>query len=98
MRRTVGTLFPQRGRLDDRLGPGWAAVVIDHATGAVLETAGIRVVDSGEDGDWLRDRDLSWVLLRPDRFVFACGGRDDVQGAIAAWRRIAPPPRAEVLA
>ena len=28
-RRTVGSLFPQTDRLDDRLGPGWAAVAVD---------------------------------------------------------------------
>jgi hypothetical protein len=96
MRRSVGMLFPQTARLDDRLGPGWAAVAIDQAAGAGLEEAGIRVLDPGPDGDWLRDRGLAWALLRPDRFVFACGGRDDVHGAIAAWHRILSPTRAPV--
>jgi hypothetical protein len=37
-------------------------------------------------------------LLRPDRFVFACGGPDDVPAAVTAWRRIAPAAHVVVTA
>jgi 3-(3-hydroxy-phenyl)propionate hydroxylase len=97
MRRTVGTLFPQTGRLDDRLGSTWSAVTIDETSRALLQDAGISVFDPGKDGEWLRARGLTWALLRPDRYVFACGGLDDVGSALQAWRRIAPPARVEVV-
>ena len=92
-RRTVGALFPQSDRLDDRLGPGWAAVSGDDRSRARLEAHGLPVVDPGADVEWLRRHGVSWALLRPDRFVFACGRADDVPAAAAAWRRIAPPAR-----
>jgi 3-(3-hydroxy-phenyl)propionate hydroxylase len=95
-RRTVGALFPQTDRLDDRLGPGWAAVAVDARSRARLEAMDLPVVDPGADGDWLRRRGASWALLRPDRFVFACGGPDDVPAAAAARRRISPPARMAV--
>jgi hypothetical protein len=91
VRRTVGALFPQSDRLDDRLGAGWAAVVLPSdasATGALIR-AGLTVLDPGADGTWLRRHRLSWALLRPDRYVFACGRAGDTTGlaaSIAAWR------------
>lgn len=89
VRRTVGTLFPQRGRLDDRLGAGWSIVALNGRTD--FHDADIPVVHPGEDGDWLRARDLRWALLRPDRYVFACGRYGDLGPALDVWRRIAPP-------
>jgi 3-(3-hydroxy-phenyl)propionate hydroxylase len=89
-RRTVGALFPQSDRLDDRLPPGWAAVALDDRSRARLQAHGIAVTEPGADGDWLRRHGVTWALLRPDRFVFACGRPDDVAAAAAAWRRIAP--------
>lgn len=71
-RRTVGALFPQSDRLDDRLGTGWALVTADEA---------------GADRAWLDDRGLDWALLRPDRFVFAAGSGDPAP-AWAAQRRL----------
>lgn len=96
-RRTVGTLFPQSGRLDDRLAPGWAAVAIDDLSRALLQDEGLDVTDPGADSEWLRKRGLSWALLRPDRFVYACGRPGDITAACAHWRRIAPA-RAKVTA
>ena len=63
-----------------------------------MEAHGLAVVDPGADAQWLRRHGVGWALLRPDRFVFACGGPDDVPAAVAAWRRIAPPARMGVLA
>jgi 3-(3-hydroxy-phenyl)propionate hydroxylase len=85
-RRTVGALFPQPGRLDDQLGPGWAAVSIDDAVSDALTRAGLAVIAPGAGGDWLRIRGMTWALLRPDRFVFACGRLADVLAGLAAWR------------
>ena len=93
-KRAAGTLFPQSGRLDDDLGPGWAAVSIDAAVTARLRAAGLAVRDPGADARWLQDRRCTWALLRPDRFVFACGGAGELDAALAAWRplnaRISP--------
>jgi 3-(3-hydroxy-phenyl)propionate hydroxylase len=98
MRRTVGSLFPQTDRLDDRLPQDWAAVATDERSRALLEAEGLSVSDPGADGAWLRDRGLTWALLRPDRYVFASGGPEDVRAGVRAWRRIAPPARIEVAA
>jgi 3-(3-hydroxy-phenyl)propionate hydroxylase len=89
-RRTVGMLFPQTDRLDDRLGGGWAAVTVDAVARELFEEAGVRAVDPGADRAWLDKRGLSFALLRPDRFVFAAGGVDDVLPAVEAWQRITP--------
>ena len=86
-RRTVGTLFPQTDRLDDRLPDGWAAVAVDARAGALLRDGGLPVVDPGADRAWLDARRLAFALLRPDRFVFAAGGVDDTRAALCAWRR-----------
>ena len=98
MRRTVGSLFPQTDRLDDRLSQGWAAVASDGPSRALLEAEGLPVSDPGADGAWLRSRGLTWALLRPDRFVFACGRPEDVRAGARAWRRVAAPARVEVTA
>lgn len=88
-RRTVGRLFPQTDRLDDRLGLGWAAVVDHGAPAPALRAGGLHVVEAGPDAQWLRDRGVEWAILRPDRYVFACGGRHDVAPALEAWRQVA---------
>ena len=87
-RRTVGTLFPQSNRLDDRLGSAWSLVAVDEPTAS--HDAGIPVVHPGANADWLRAYGLTWALLRPDRYVFACGQARDLGPALVAWRRIAP--------
>jgi 3-(3-hydroxy-phenyl)propionate hydroxylase len=88
-RRSVGALFPQTGRLDDDLPAGWAAVAIDDVAASLLHEVGLPVVDPGPDRAWLEQHGATWALLRPDRFVFACGQPPDVPPAVAAWRRIA---------
>lgn len=93
-RRTVGTLFPQADRLDDQLPVDWAAVAIDSEAAAALAAAGLPVVDPGASGSWLRDRRLTFALLRPDRFVFACGTAADVPAALQARARISSPASA----
>ena len=86
-RRTVGTLFPQTDRLDDRLPRGWVLVTQDAVARSVAEDAGLAVADPGVDGAWLRERGLAFALLRPDRFVFAAGGPHDVPAAArACWK------------
>jgi 2-polyprenyl-6-methoxyphenol hydroxylase-like FAD-dependent oxidoreductase len=87
-RRTVGSLFPQTERLDDRLGSGWAAVAVDDRAAAPLRAHGLRVVDPGADAAWLRRRGLTWALLRPDRFVFACGDGRDAAAGCARWMTV----------
>jgi hypothetical protein len=89
-RRSVGTLFPQTDRLDDRLGPSWAAVATDTVSAAALRDAGLNVIDPSADAAWLRDHKATWAILRPDRFVFACGGPADVADALDAFRVVAP--------
>jgi 2-polyprenyl-6-methoxyphenol hydroxylase-like FAD-dependent oxidoreductase len=89
-RRSVGTLFPQTDRLDDRLGGAWAAVALEPASERALRSEGLHVVDPGADGEWLREHRVTWAILRPDRFVFACGKAEDIAPAVDAWRRVAP--------
>jgi 3-(3-hydroxy-phenyl)propionate hydroxylase len=95
-RRTVGTLFPQTDRLDDQLPTGWAALAIDAVATSLLREAGLTVVDPGADGAWLIGRGLSFVLLRPDRYVFAAGSVDDVHAGVQAWRRLVHDARVTV--
>ena len=97
-RRSVGALFPQTDRLDDELPRGWAAVAIDDVARELLEEAGPTVVDPGADAAWLKRHDASWALLRPDRFVFGCGGIDAIAPTVRAWRRITAPAREAVAA
>ncbi|WP_210490989.1 bifunctional 3-(3-hydroxy-phenyl)propionate/3-hydroxycinnamic acid hydroxylase [Patulibacter sp. SYSU D01012] len=63
-RRHVGALFPQPGRLDDRLGRGWAVAASTPAAAAWWRAAGLHAVEAPHAREW--------SLLRPDRFVFAC--------------------------
>ncbi len=90
-RRTTGTLFPQSDRLDDRLSPAWVGVTRTTGTASALAGAGLATADPGADGQWLAARGLDFAILRPDRFVFACGTARDLPAAIAAWRAISPP-------
>jgi 3-(3-hydroxy-phenyl)propionate hydroxylase len=70
-----GRLFPQRDRLDEKLGRGWAVVASNAATAAAWREAGLHVVQAAHDHDW--------ALLRPDRYVFAC---EDMSGTLSALR------------
>jgi 3-(3-hydroxy-phenyl)propionate hydroxylase len=79
-------------RLDDQLGAGWAALCVQPAAARALQTAGLAVLSIPQDlsdpsatiATWLRRHDATWVLLRPDRYVFAAGGLDDVGAAVMA--------------
>jgi 3-(3-hydroxy-phenyl)propionate hydroxylase len=90
-KRTVGALFPQPVidgvRLDDRLGTGWAAVSASVEASARLRAAGLTVLDVAED-PWLRRHSLDFALLRPDRYVFACGTAREAGAAAAAAQRL----------
>jgi 3-(3-hydroxy-phenyl)propionate hydroxylase len=86
--RTVGALFPQTGRLDDRLPAGWVALTTDDVARCLLEEHGVPVVHPGDDESWLIDRGVAFALLRPDRFIFSAGAVEDVPAAVAAWRRL----------
>jgi 3-(3-hydroxy-phenyl)propionate hydroxylase len=84
-RRTVGSLFPQPDRLDERLGRGWAVVYRPGGAASAWRENGLRTVELDHDS-WLDRHDLDWALLRPDRYVFACGGDDQLPAALQALR------------
>lgn len=90
-RRTTGTLFPQSDRLDDRLPQTWVGLARTNGTASALRGAGLATADPGTDAAWLAERGLDFAILRPDRFVYACGTAADLPRAIAAWRTITPP-------
>ncbi len=98
LRRGVGSLFPQPAGLDARLGRGWAAVTASPAAAGAWRAAGINAAEQPGD-PWLSRHRAEWALLRPDRFVFACGGQREMAQAIHALRsttgeglRSEPPP------
>ena len=78
-----------------RAGRRWRAT---SRSRALLEAEGLPVADPAPTAPGCERHGLTWALLRPDRFVFACGGPDDVRAGARAWRRIAPPARIEVAA
>lgn len=84
-RRQTGALFPQPERLDELLGLGWSVVAQADAVAVRWRDQGLHVVVRPGD-EWLSRRGLEWVLLRPDRFVFACGGNAEFGPALAALR------------
>ncbi len=89
--RTVGMLFPQPTvdgrRLDELLGGGWSAVATSPEPATRLRESGLRTVELGP-GSWLHRRRLDWAILRPDRFVFACGRPSDIPNGIVALQRL----------
>lgn len=103
-RRGVGSLFPQplvdtaagAVRLDDALGRGWTAIAQRHEAAHALRRARARIFELGRDIDdregsiarWLDRHRSEWVLLRPDRFVFACGDAGDLADATASLRTL----------
>lgn len=91
-RRTVGAWFPQSERLDDFMPAGWVALTSDPLVTARFAAAGLPVLDPGSGGAWLARRNLTFALLRPDRFVFAAGDATDVDAALAAWRSVTGLP------
>lgn len=89
--RGVGSLFPQprvgERLLDDVLPAGWCALTTTAGNVAGLPT--LRLGDEVPDTDgvlaaWLGKRGASWVILRPDRFIYACGTAADLPAARAA--------------
>lgn len=76
-----GALFPQPDRLDERLGRGWAVVASSAGAARVWRDAGLHVVEHVHDQEW--------SLLRPDRYVFACGGDAELPQARQALRVVA---------
>jgi 3-(3-hydroxy-phenyl)propionate hydroxylase len=76
--------------LDDLAGPGWSAIALEAEAADVLCAAGLNVLIVGEEFDepcgiirnWLVHNHAGWVVLRPDRFVFAHGsGPEAARGA-----------------
>lgn len=76
---------------DELAGPGWSAICDEDDAIGVLRAEGLRVLALGRDLDdpdgvireWLARGEARWVILRPDRFVFARG-----TGAKAARRAL----------
>lgn len=103
-RRGVGAQFPQplvavdgeEMPLDQAIGPGWRALTAAPDALEVLAAEGLPVLLLGGDlrdieggiGAWLERFGASWVVLRPDRFVFALGsGRPEIDHALAELHR-----------
>ncbi len=87
--RSVGSLFPQPQvegrRLDDLLGGGWSSVTLDRDAAAALRAADLNAVPLDECA-WLGRHGADWAVLRPDRFVFACGRTDELPQALRRLR------------
>jgi 3-(3-hydroxy-phenyl)propionate hydroxylase len=103
-RRGVGAQFPQPlvsagGEpmlLDRALGSGWRALALSPEAAEELGAEGLPAMLVGRDlldtegaiAAWLGRFDARWVILRPDRFVFALGAEEtDVDRALAALHR-----------
>ena len=82
---------------DELAGPGWSAVTVSQDVADLFAAEGIRTLVLGDDfqdgswavARWLANHEADWVLLRPDRFVFALGdhGPASAQSALAELRR-----------
>ncbi len=88
-KRSIGSQFPQprviaggvEMPLDELLGAGWNGIAADPFAAEGLAAEGLRVLAVGRDfedpqgaiSEWLGSFDARWVVLRPDRFVFAIG-------------------------
>lgn len=104
-RRGVGSQFPQphvrvdggECLLDQAIGPEWIALTLDAADAESFAAGGTRAMCVGRDledvdgaiGAWLERFAARWVVLRPDRFVFALGGSETgcVRRALDALHR-----------
>ena len=103
-RRGVGAQFPQppvtvdgeEMLLDRAIGTGWGALTTDPDALVPLGAEGLPVLLLGRDlldvegsvAAWLKRFGASWVVLRPDRFVFALGsGRPEIDHALAELHR-----------
>jgi len=104
MRRSIGSLFPQpeietagrRMRLDELTGPGWCLVTSGPGGIPVGGEDPVPVFELGRDFEnpggeieaWLDRHESGWAMLRPDRFVFACGPEEELPRALASRRRL----------
>ncbi len=104
-KRGVGAQFPQplvrvgggEVLFDEAAGAGWCALSADANAAGALAVGGLPVLLLGRDleeidgtiGEWLTRFSASWVVLRPDRFVFALGGSGDeeIERALDALHR-----------
>jgi 3-(3-hydroxy-phenyl)propionate hydroxylase len=102
--------------LDDLAGRGWSTIATEEEPAHLLAEADLRALVLGRDFEdperaierWLSENAATWVILRPDRFVFALGdGMDEAQRALdqlhpvlgrAAFRPVAGGPVAEAVA
>lgn len=98
--RVVGSQFPQPRvqvaeklvRLDDLIGPRWCGLSLPGTNVETLTALGLPVLVASHDfhdvegviSHWLSSHDASWVLLRPDRFVYALGGTGSADAAMAS--------------
>ena len=82
--------------LDEAIGARWCGIAVDAQTAAALAAEGLQVFLVGRElddadgsiGDWFDRFGADWVVLRPDRFVFAAGsGAGEVPAALAALHR-----------
>lgn len=85
--RSVGSLFPQPERIDQELGNRWSVVADSPAAASAWRARGLTSVVSPMNA-WLRANNSDWALLRPDKFVFATGGVDDIAGASSALEKV----------
>jgi 3-(3-hydroxy-phenyl)propionate hydroxylase len=94
---TVRTPTGEDILLDDLAGSGWSAIATDEETARLLAGADLRALVLGRDLEdpeqviarWLSDNDASWVILRPDSFIFALGsGMVDAQRALGELHRV----------
>jgi 3-(3-hydroxy-phenyl)propionate hydroxylase len=81
---------------DEIAGSGWAAVSTDHESARRLAGAGIRVLVPDRDFSdeertattWMERNGTSWVILRPDRFVYGLGSNaEELDLALAQLQR-----------
>lgn len=86
-RRVVGSLFPQPDRIDLRLGNGWSVVAANDSVAEAWRAIGIQSVTLA-DSSWLRSNDCDWALLRPDKFVYAVGGVNDISSTTRKLKSI----------
>lgn len=98
--RGVGSQFPQPRvlaeeklvRLDDLIGSGWCGLSLPGADVEALTALGLPILVASHDfhdvegvvSRWLSSHDASWVVLRPDRFVYALGGAGSADAVMAS--------------
>ena len=94
----VGAANGRPARLDDALPAGWVALAREPGAAGALRVADVPVLEVGADladpagalAAWLDRHRVDWVVLRPDRYVFACGERADVPAVLTALLSLRP--------